>query len=83
LKICSSAKYVPVEGLGWQLSPSTAMSKEKFELEFGQPIDVVQRSTGQLTLAQGRMFGALYESILYGDRDSYLRHTNLNLSAQE
>jgi hypothetical protein len=59
------------------------MSKEKFELEFGQPIDVVQRSTGQLTLAQGRMFGALYESILYGDRDSYLRHTNLNMGAQE
>ncbi|KAK7033095.1 hypothetical protein R3P38DRAFT_2920674 [Favolaschia claudopus] len=42
------------------------MSKEKFELEFGTPVDVVKRSSGQLTLAQGRMFGAVYESMLFG-----------------
>ncbi|KAF7330543.1 hypothetical protein MVEN_02494000 [Mycena venus] len=42
------------------------MSKEKFEFVLGPAVDAVQHSTGSLTLAQGRMFGALYESILYG-----------------
>jgi hypothetical protein len=42
------------------------MAKEKFEFELPTPLDVVQRSTSHLTLAQGRMFGAVYESMLFG-----------------